>query len=293
MERPPRTRLPNCPRWTAWAPPAPRRQRAMGKTPRHFASNRTLDGTYELESLPEFHRVIVTPTLAAHKPSDTAHRDVGPVSANLVKALQLREQYVYRRTTHQNEDEKLMQFDEEARRNPFTRRSAAAPSPEAARYTFSIGASGVAEVKRNGTKVRDWAPPSLADFSTDLVWLYKDVCCGKAECTLAYKRNKMLDKNFQYCQEMNWSYEAEEIRFSRADFRHVVKVDTHIHAASAFTRCELLDFMHAKLQDPAESSRIVATVVRTQKASFSRHFLLWKSIICHDKLGTSTRKTKP
>jgi hypothetical protein len=265
----------------------------MGKTPRHFASNRTLDGTYELESLPEFHRVIVTPTLAAHKPSDTAHRDVGPVSANLVKALQLREQYVYRRTTHQNEDEKLMQFDEEARRNPFTRRSAAAPSPEAARYTFSIGASGVAEVKRNGTKVRDWAPPSLADFSTDLVWLYKDVCCGKAECTLAYKRNKMLDKNFQYCQEMNWSYEAEEIRFSRADFRHVVKVDTHIHAASAFTRCELLDFMHAKLQDPAESSRIVATVVRTQKASFSRHFLLWKSIICHDKLGTSTRKTKP
>ena len=36
-----------------------------------------------------------------------------------------------------------------------------------------------------------------------------------------------------YYHEMNWSYEAEEIRFSRADFRSVVKVDTHIHAALA------------------------------------------------------------
>jgi hypothetical protein len=39
-----------------------------------------------------------------------------------------------------------------------------------------------------------------------------------------------------YYHEMNWSYEAEEIRFSRADFRSVVKVDTHIHAASARAR---------------------------------------------------------
>ena len=39
-----------------------------------------------------------------------------------------------------------------------------------------------------------------------------------------------------YYHEMNWSYEAEEIRFSRADFRSVVKVDTHIHAVSARAR---------------------------------------------------------
>jgi hypothetical protein len=39
----------------------------MGRTPRHISeSSRSLgsDGTCTLESLPEFHRVIVTPTLA-------------------------------------------------------------------------------------------------------------------------------------------------------------------------------------------------------------------------------------
>lgn len=38
----------------------------MGKTPRHLSSRRLLDddGTCILESLPEFHRVVVTPTLA-------------------------------------------------------------------------------------------------------------------------------------------------------------------------------------------------------------------------------------
>ena len=229
----------------------------MGRTPRHISSNRGSDGTYTLESLPEFHRVVVTPTLAEHKPSDAAHRDVNPVAENLLRALEMREQYLWKRTTHQNEDPKLAQFDEDARRDPFTFR--AAPCGDDVQYNFSIGATGVAEVKLNGRAVKEWAPPTLAAFSADLTWLYKVVCCGKAECTFAHKRLKMLEKNFKYSQEMNWSYEAEQIRFSRSDFRKIVKVDTHIHAASAFTRCELLDFMQTKLQDPHEALRIVAT----------------------------------
>ena len=166
--------------------------------------------------------------------------------------------YLWERTTHQNEDPRLMKFEEESRRNPFTHR-AVNPIDGDAEYTFSIGPTGVAQVTRNGNAVSEWTPPSLATFTADLNWLYKDVCCGKAECTFSHKRLKMLEKNFLYSQEMNWSYEAEQIRFSRSDFRNVVKVDTHIHAASAFTRCELLDFMQAKLDDPEESERVVAT----------------------------------
>ena len=33
--------------------------------------------------------------------TDSAHKDVGPVVANLIKALELREQYVFKRRTHQ------------------------------------------------------------------------------------------------------------------------------------------------------------------------------------------------
>ena len=234
-------------------------------TPRHQTPNRALDGSFILEELPEFHRLIVTPTLAGHKPSDSAHKDVGAVSKNIVKALELREQFVFTRRVHQDEDPVLACFDEDHRKDPFTERAAPPADRDSGTvtdgdsYAFTIGRSGVAELTRNGVPVTEWAPPSLAAFSSGLVWLYQDVCNGKSERTFAHKRLQMLEKNFIYYQEMNWSYEAEEIRFSRSDFRNVVKVDTHIHAASAFTRCELLDFIMAKLQDPKEAKRIVAT----------------------------------
>ena len=80
-------------------------------------------------------------------------------------------------------------------------------------------------------------------------------------------RLSLLEKNFDYYACMNWSYEAEEIRFSKSDFREVVKVDTHIHAAAAFTRSELLDFM--KVWPPT-----ILTICQQRSAAGAERVLL-------------------
>ena len=152
---------------------------ARQETPRHFRKDR------RRAEPPEFHRVIVTPTLPSHKPTDTAHRDVRKVATNLCEMLELRRGYVYQRQTPEWEDERLQAFDAAARRHPF---DLSTPAPTAGeQYTFSIGRDGVAAVSRNGEAMAEWAPPSLGEFTADLERLYTTVCCGKSENTFCHK----------------------------------------------------------------------------------------------------------
>lgn len=152
---------------------------ARQETPRHFRKDR------RQAEPPEFHRVIVTPTLPSHKPTDSAHRDVRQVATNLCEMLELRRGYVYQRQTPEWEDGRLQAFDERARRHPF---DLSTPDPAAGeQYTFSIGRDGVAAVSRNGEAMAEWAPPSLGEFTADLERLYTTVCCGKSENTFCHK----------------------------------------------------------------------------------------------------------
>ena len=142
---------------------------------------------------------------------------LGRINVFAAKALELREQYVFRRECPEWEDEGLARFDEAARLRPFAP-DWVDPQPDlSSEYSFNIGADCVAQVSRRGSPVREWQPPNLANFSRDLEWLW-DMCNGKSERTIAHKRLSMLKKNFTYYHEMNWSYEAEEIRWSRSDF---------------------------------------------------------------------------
>eukprot|EP01047_Picozoa_sp_COSAG01_P015398 COSAG01_NODE_771_length_13718_cov_54.441442_3_plen_207_part_00 len=159
-----------------------------------------------LMELPDFHRVIITPTLT--KPHDTAHRDAREVACHLARALELRQKWRFQRETPEWEDERLAALNEAARVRPFEDAAGFMPAPGAADISCSFGADGIASLTCNKGGVLTalpWAPPSLAEFTEDLRWLHDTVCVGKSETTFAVKRLTMLEKNFNFYSEMNWS----------------------------------------------------------------------------------------
>lgn len=87
--------------------------------------------------------------------------------------------------------------------------------------------------------------PSYAEFVRDYRHI-KHVVSDLAVCQLADQRLRLLEARFDLHSLVNTEYEKDAMRFAQQDFYHVVKVDTHIHAASAVVAPKLLAFIKNK-----------------------------------------------
>ena len=190
----------------------------------------------------DYHRIFVTPT-AGIVTNDTERQQAAMEFRN---ALKLREKFLYAPIKPEHTNQTLLSFQEQVRNTPLN-----VPLPldtfgDLTQYTVVFGDDGIGKVVPiNNDRVvllqhDTFAPPfSLDEFNDKVTEIWK-CCTGKVTRTFAFRRLRMLDVNYEFHTLMNETYELTATRDDKADFEQITKVDIHLHAASAFTREELL-----------------------------------------------------
>ena len=193
----------------------------------------------QVSSESSFHRVIVTRHNSQTQKVDNERRKV---SSDLWRALLLREAYQTLPNT--------------ATTAGAGAAGASAGAGGAASMSFEWGKTatgantGVVVVfGADGAPIEGSAAPDYATFVRDLRWLWA-LAGDKATKGFAFTRLEMLSLNYDFHKLLNASLEKQQMCASSAEFfRTVVKVDNHIHAASASTEVELLEFIQRKARE--------------------------------------------
>lgn len=174
------------------------------------------------------------------------------VSTGLLNALKTREHYVYRPNVPDHENEALLTFQSNVIANPLV--YVEPPLLGASRPLEVVWEKGVAKVIYSGTDEafdRGRPVPSFEMFCKDLadLWTFST---SKEANTFSYRRLELLKMNYKFHKILNAAEEEQGTKTDTADFTTITKVDNHIHAASAMTRPEMLEFMKTKSREEGD-----------------------------------------
>ena len=163
------------------------------------------------------------------------------VCRQLQKAMELRAKYVH--TLPVPYDDVPARPD--APYDPFR---APMPQPMEGEITLVCEDSVYFAVDAEGNRVGDSRVPDRHEFYEDLTWLTGMAKEGPVR-TFAFRRLKLLDARFELHRLLNDTYELNESKATpHRDVYNVVRVDTHVHLASAATHKHLLRFIKHKLK---------------------------------------------
>ena len=192
-----------------------------------------------------YHKIWVSPT-----PGITIDKvERQQAALQFRQCIQLRDAYLYKPIVPEQLDAKLQKFQAQVRATPL---APPRPPTDDTSNTLSVvfGDDGIGRVTSTNTATHDlvstYKPPfTLSEFNRDVTQVWA-AAAGKLTRSFAFRRLRMLDVNYEFHTLMNETYELNSTKNDKADFNQVTKVDIHLHAASAFTRQELLQFIKTK-----------------------------------------------
>eukprot|EP00658_Telonema_sp_P-2_P058674 TRINITY_DN4719_c0_g2_i12.p1 TRINITY_DN4719_c0_g2~~TRINITY_DN4719_c0_g2_i12.p1 ORF type:complete len:548 (+),score=138.95 TRINITY_DN4719_c0_g2_i12:156-1799(+) len=160
------------------------------------------------------------------------------VTEQLCKMLDLRIKYSYTRETTARLDAGLMELSRSLIQSNYELPAAVyanAAQFDGCKMEFRHGVAVVTD--RDGQVRVESTIPSYQEFETDLRWTWNFVEDAKAKSVIN-QRLDMLEKNFEWHAMLNASTERSDTRDDKQDLFSVMKVDNHIHAASAMTEVD-------------------------------------------------------
>ena len=192
-----------------------------------------------------YHKIWVSPT-----PGITIDKvERQQAALQFRQCIQLRDAYLYKPIVPEQLDARLQKFQAQVRATPL---APPRPPTDDTSNTLSVvfGDDGIGRVTSTNTATHDlvstYKPPfTLSEFNRDVTQVWA-AAAGKLTRSFAFRRLRMLDVNYEFHTLMNETYELNSTKNDKADFNQVTKVDIHLHAASAFTRQELLQFIKTK-----------------------------------------------
>ncbi|KAL3087548.1 hypothetical protein niasHT_024941 [Heterodera trifolii] len=201
--------------------------------------------------------------------SGGSEKDLRNAAKSLIKALELRKEYMGRIGTHfpattlnfvnGKYPDELRKLREKSKRSVETMYPLETPEPwggELPNYerTYHLRRGhGIVEVTDGFQIVPELQPYYVAreEFLEDYKWLNEISANGPLK-TFCFKRLSFLKEHFSLHVLLNEKLENDEQRaVSHRDFYNVRKVDTHIHAASAMNHKHLLRFIKKKMRTDA------------------------------------------
>jgi AMP deaminase len=190
----------------------------------------------------QYHRIRVTST-----PSLGYNADERKEAAETFReCMQLRDSYLYAPKVPEHLDENLQSFQDLVRSNPLSPPKPMDEPDDVSALSVTFGDDGIGIIS-GGAKGDNYNPPfTLTEFNRDVSKIWS-TATGKVTNSFAFRRLKMLDVNYEFHTLMNETHELHGTKDDKADFNKVTKVDVHLHAASAFTREELLVFIQTKM----------------------------------------------